>query len=225
MKEKTKIIVHRLIWLSVLLLIIIIPIIINISKPKLEILSDEVYIDYYYSSLNETSVKINITFNRDVNSGYAVFNFYDASNNFLESKEIYLVSNGNTVNNLYNTISGKVDKYELISYEFSTVNTEFDLLWAFMFPAIIMFVATLFLNYKEYNFENVKISVYAGFYHHTLRINGEKFDEHSTLIYYTPIKLSTTINENTNIEAIITLTNRITLKINNKLISQQKKDE
>ena len=62
------------------------------------------------------------------------------------------------------------------------------------------------------------ISVYAGWYQHTLRINGKLCDEHNTLVNFTPIQLSTTTGDGIKIEAMISLTNRISIKANDKLI-------
>ena len=87
-------------------------------------------------------------------------------------------------------------------------------------PFVIAFLITAFLiSYKEYNYDGNIISVYSGWYHHTLRINGELYDEHNTLFNYTPIILSTIFGEDI-IEAKISLTNRIAVKVNNKLINK-----
>ena len=99
-----------------------------------------------------------------------------------------------------------------------------DWLYYILFPAIIMFVGALFVQYREYEYNGKKISVYAGYFHHTLRINEEKFDEHNTFLAFTPIKLSTKLDEKTNIEATITLSNRVSLKINDKLLNRIKKN-
>lgn len=73
------------------------------------------------------------------------------------------------------------------------------------------------MSYKRYTYKNNEIIVYAGVYHHYIKINKEIFDEHDTIISYSPIKLSCLLNDGTDIVATISLTNRITLKINNKL--------
>lgn len=81
-----------------------------------------------------------------------------------------------------------------------------------------MFISTLLLSYKEYVIDDKIISVYVGFYHHTLRINGEKYDEHNTIMTFTPIRLSTTLENGRKIEVIISLTNRISTKLNDKIL-------
>ena len=84
--------------------------------------------------------------------------------------------------------------------------------------SFVFFGASLFLSYKEYNYFGKQLSVYAGWFHHTLRVNGEVCDEHNTITSWTPIKLSTTLYDGTKIDATITLTNRISLKANDKLL-------
>ena len=93
----------------------------------------------------------------------------------------------------------------------------------FTIYALAMFIASLFLSYKQYNYNGATISVYAGWYHHALRINGEIFDEHNTLMSFTPIKLSTTLDNGTVLEATISLSNRIVLKINNRVVKPEQK--
>jgi len=203
-------------------LIIFIPIIANAVQPELKLVDEHLYIDYYYSSLNETSIDIELTFNRKVNSGYATIAFYDSNNNYLETKKIYCYAyEATTVENTYTTISGKVDKYEILSFDF---NTSYQLIWLyhFLIPVILLFIGALLISYKEYEVEGKIVSVYAGWYHHTLRVDGEKFDEHNTIISYIPIKLSTTLNKKTKLEATISMTNRISLKVNDKLANTKK---
>lgn len=218
MNEKIKIRVHRLSWLAIVLLIIFIPIIVNACQPTLEIIDDNGYIDTYYTSLDETSVDIDITFNREVSSGYATVKFYDSSNYLLETKRIYFYGyNERTVENSYTTVNGKVDKYEIVSYEFEPTNSS-AFLYILLIFAVPMFIGALLLSYKEYDYNGKKISVYAGWFHHTLRVNGEMYDEHNTLFSWTPVMLSTTLEDGTVLDATISLTNRISLKADNRLI-------
>lgn len=80
----------------------------------------------------------------------------------------------------------------------------------------------MFLSYKAYYFNELGIIIYAGWYHHYIKINNVKFDEHNTLITFTPILLSCTLDDGTQIEATITITKRISLKINNQLYNNGK---
>ena len=119
MNEKKKLLMHRLIWLSLTILIILLPIIINAFQPKLELIDSECYVDYY-ESLDMTSCDITLYFNREVNSGYATINFYDSNNNLIDSIEEYFFSDGKEASNLYTSIDGNVDSYEIVSYDFET---------------------------------------------------------------------------------------------------------
>lgn len=219
--EKGKVFIHRLIWLIIIVLIIFIPVIANAVQPELEIVSDEGYIQDYYSSLDETSVKLYITFNREVYSGYATIKYFDDSNNLLERSRCYFTAYGKEAESWSEYVNGHVSSYEIVSYEFDTVFT-MGWIYSFLLPALIMFIGSLLLNYKEYQYNGIKISIYAGWYHHTLRVNGEICDEHNTVVSYIPINLSTTVNNDMELDATISLTNRISLKVNNKLIAKQK---
>lgn len=217
MSDRVKIHVRRLIWLFIGLVVIALPRYLDSRKPELALLYDEVAIVDYYASLDETAVSIELTFNREVESGYVKISFYDELNNFLETKNIYLDSHGKQASNLYVIIKGEVGGYEILSGEFDASNNYLFYSYILLFPIGVMFVASLFLNYKEYHFKGMVISVYAGWIHHTLRINGEKYDEHTTLFSYVPIKLSTTVND-VKIKATVSrFCNRIALKINDKL--------
>ena len=219
MNERKKIKIHRYIWLLITLLIIFIPIIVNACQPELEIVDDNGYISNYYSSLDKTSVEIDITFNRNVDSGYATIKFYDASNHLLETERAYFYGyDEKTVHNSYISVNGKVDSYEIVSYDFDTTNNS-RFLYAFLIVAIPMLICSLCLSYKEYDYNGQIISVYAGWFHHTLRVNGELCDEHNTLFSWTPIFLSTTLNDGTVLAATISHANRIALKANNRLIT------
>ena len=63
--------------------------------------------------------------------------------------------------------------------------------------------------------------VYAGWYHHYILINGEKYDEHNTITFFTPILLSASLDDGSEVKATISLTNRIALKINGKLYQKE----
>ena len=116
-------------------------------------------------------------------------------------------------------VDGKVASYDLVSYSFEPASPWWtSLYYIFGSPIVItFFISALLISYKEYEFNEKIISVYAGWYHHTLRIDGELYDEHNTIVSYSPIYLSTTVDDY-YIEARITLTNRISVKVNDKLI-------
>lgn len=63
-----------------------------------------------------------------------------------------------------------------------------------------------------------EVVVFAGLYDHYIEVNGERVDEYKSAFYFTPIKMSYNINENEKIDVIISLTNKISVKINGKLV-------
>ena len=79
------------------------------------------------------------------------------------------------------------------------------------------FIGSLTLNCKLYKYNGNKIVVYAGWYHHYIKVNGEIEDEHNTLLFLTPLTMSCCLEDGSQVNITITLTNRITLKINGKL--------
>lgn len=88
---------------------------------------------------------------------------------------------------------------------------------------LAFFICALFLSYKAYDYEGKTIIVYAGFYHHYLKVDGEIMDEHNTLTSFTAIPLSCTLDDGVVLHATITMTNRISLKINDRLYKNYKK--
>ena len=87
MKEKLKVIMHRLAWLIVIISLILTLVITKNIKP--ELVDSECYINNYSTSLNESEVEVYLMFNREVDSGYATISFYDSSNNLLETQRCF----------------------------------------------------------------------------------------------------------------------------------------
>ena len=81
-----------------------------------------------------------------------------------------------------------------------------------------IFVGALCLHCKTYIFRGNSILVYAGFCNHYIKANGVKCDEHNTLISFTPIVMSCKLDDGTMLQATISMSNRITLKANDKLL-------
>lgn len=93
-------------------------------------------------------------------------------------------------------------------------------LTAFIYTDAILFVvwvSSWFLSCKGYKYDDKKIVIYAGWFHHCLKVNGRYMDEYNTFITFTPIDLSCVLNDGTPLQVRISLANRITLKINNQL--------
>lgn len=86
------------------------------------------------------------------------------------------------------------------------------------FIIFLIFVCTLCLHCKTYTFRGNSIVVYAGFCNHYIKANGVKCDEHNTLISFTPIVMSCKLDDGTMLQATISMSNRIALKANDKLL-------
>lgn len=224
--EKKKLLIHRSIWLILLLLGIIIPLIIsNAPEKEVEIIDDNGYINEYYEYLDETNCEIEVVFNTDVDSGYITVAFYDSNSKLLAKEKSYFYGYDDTLSSTF-FIDGKVDSYEILSYDISaSSDMSYIVIMLFIYGDIIIFVffiASLLLSYKDYEYNGNEIVVYAGWYHHYIKVNGNKIDEHNTLVSFTAIPLSCTLDDGTDIKVTITMTNRISLKINNQLYTKRK---
>lgn len=82
---------------------------------------------------------------------------------------------------------------------------------------VVFFFGSLSLSCKTYTYKDYEIIVYAGWFHHYIKVNNEIVDEHNTLITYVPITLESTLDSGEKIFARISTFNRISLKINDKL--------
>lgn len=217
MSEKTRIIFYRIIFLTIILVTFFLPGILTPDESDLELLDSNVIIENYSGYFDESTVSIELEFNYEIYSGYVTIAYYDQFENLLEIKETYCYSSGKYAESLLTAyINGAVNSFEIIDYDFDPVNY-FTFMYLFLILAILLFIGSLFLSYKEYFYNGIKISVYAGFFHHTLRINGIKQDEHSAF-FFIIILLSTSLDEETLVEAKITSFNRIVVKVNGKMI-------
>lgn len=232
MDEKKKIQIHRWIWAIVCLFCLLFPSMIDALQPELEIVDSNCYIQEYYESLDETSCELEVTFNREVYSGDVTVAFYDDNGNYLETVKCYCIPDyidGKIAVDSYCSVKGEMSYFEIVSYDIEPEAGAYWALVGFLIIAIPIFIASLLLSYKEITWKGKKISVYAGFYHHTLRVDGELCDTHNTISTFSAIKLSTTIKDEAEtekesiVEATITLTNRISIKVDNKLVGGSQK--
>ncbi|MEG1608818.1 MAG: hypothetical protein RR348_03020 [Clostridia bacterium] len=224
--EKKKLLIHRSIWLILLILGIFIPVIIsNAPKKEVEIIDDNGYINEYYESLDETNCEIEVVFNCYVDSGNIMVAFYDSSGKLLSKESGYFYACDNTVSSTF-FIDGKVGSYEILSYDISASgDMPYIVIKLFIYGDITVFaffIASFLLSYKDYEYNDNNIVVYAGWYHHYIKINGKKIDEHNTLVSSTAIPLSCTLDDGTDMKVIITTSNRISLKINNQIYTKRK---
>lgn len=221
--EKKKLLAHKLIWSFLFLAGIIIPIVLIIFLPTktATIVDDNGYINSYYEYTNTSTCEIEVTFDMNVESGNIKVAFYDANQQLLSTEEGYLFGYGKTLSHTFYSIDGKVDSYKILDCTVSVSNNNTTLIvYCSIMVNIItfaFFISSLFLSCKIYDYNGAEIIVYAGWYHHYIKVSQVKLDEHNTLISFSPIVLSTTLGNGTKIQATISLTNRISLKINDQL--------
>lgn len=217
MYGKTKVRIYRIIGILIVVCFIIIPIFVKIFPPKAKLIGKNFSVTYY-ESLDSTTCDITLTFNRSVKWGSATISFYGQTGNFLSTEEVsFYHSYGNIAENTFTSVSGNVKSFDVVSYDFDA-ESHFEWL-AYLIPFTALIALLFFMvSCKECSFGEYKINVYAGFYHHTLWVNDEKCDEHNTIASYSPITLSTTTSDGTLVEVTISLSNRITVKANGKLV-------
>lgn len=226
--EKKKLLIHRLIWgiAFAVSVIAVIAMIIALIKPEpetqIELVSDSGYILEYWEYLEETECEIDIVFDGEVDSGTLTVEFFDPEEDSLGvyTESFYVVDSKAEV--IY-FVDGMVDSYRIVDYTVYDYG-EFDIGMYFAtaivawisFCLLLMFIGALMLSCKVYQFEGHQIIVYAGFCHHYIKIDDEKYDEHNTILTFSPINMSCVVGEH-HLEATVTLTNRISLKIDGRL--------
>ena len=228
--EKKKLLIHRLIWgiAFAVSVIAVIAMIIALIKPEpetqIELVSDSGYILEYWEYLEETECEIDIVFDGEVDNGTLTVEFFDPEGDSLGVYTESFYAFGSRAEVLY-FVDGMVDSYRIVDYYYTVYDYgEFDsgLYYAVVIVAwisfclLLMFIGALMLSCKVYQFEGHQIIVYAGFCHHYIKIDDEKYDEHNTILTFSPINMSCVVGEH-HLEATVTLTNRISLKIDGRL--------
>ena len=88
-----------------------------------------------------------------------------------------------------------------------------------LFMGFLLFLIFLYacfaISYKEIEYNGKTISTYSGYFHHTLRVDGELCDEETSGGSWVPIKLSTVLDGKDLIEVKMTMCT--TIKINGKI--------
>lgn len=222
MHEKRKLLIRKLLWTVLLLIGIVVPIIIaNLPAKDVEFIDDNVFINNYYEYTDTTTCEIEVTFSDTVESGHITVAFYN-NNRLLATEEGYLYGYGATLSCTFYSVNGKVDSYEIVDCTANVPNI-FDSViyfYSILIADIVIFaffIGALLLSCKIYYYYGLKILVYSGWYHHYIKVDGYKVDEHNTIISFSPIYLSAVLEDGTTLEATITMTNRISLKINGRL--------
>ncbi len=217
MNERKKISRLKKIWGLITLLIIILPIIITFLKPKLTLVSSSLEKEDSSTTLYE----LTLLFNQRVDYGDVEIILYDSEGQIVDEITEFFNHSGKEVSSLL-TIDKDFESYVVESYDFEIQHSIF-LLYILLGITLPIFISTFFIQYKEYKFKDNIISVYAGYTYHFLKINGEIYDEYRELFSLTPIKLNTILDDNTKIEATISTSNHIFLKINDKLYNKLNK--
>lgn len=232
MNDKLKIHLHRIFWLSVLIGSVLVAL--NYLQPveteDAKLVGDNGYITEYYEYLDETNCEIEVKFNVPVDSGYITVSFYDKNEKLLSTEREYFWNyiDDNTLSCEFIGIEGAVDSYEIIDYSDITARRVSNGKEIFGLIILVvgiplelgMLISALMLSCKVYVYNKKLIIVYAGRYHNYLKYGGVKVDEHNTFKSFSPIYLSCTLNDGTHIAATISLSKRISLKINDKLYTR-----
>ena len=219
MKEKKFININRIIFLAILLLNVFLPIILSNCQTALELVDSNLYCDYDENT-GYSYCELELIFNKNISSGSVEVYFYDEFDNLITSKTAYFFENNSVVVDEITYINGEVASYELDYLDFNAELEFLDFVYLFYYfipVTILLFTKSLLLCYKKYEYNENVIEVYSGYYNHYIKINNEKYDEYKTSFSYSPIILSCTLDTGEKMQATISLTNQVSLKINDKL--------
>ncbi len=222
MKEKRFIRINRIIFLAILILNVFLPIILSSFQTELELLDSSLYCEYD-NYTGYSNCEIELIFNKNISSGYVTIYFYDASENLIDLKTAYFFESNKIVVSELTNINGEVDSYELGYLDFNAELEFLDFAYLFYYfipVTVLLFVQSLLLSYRKYEYKGQLVEVYAGYYNHYIKINNEKYDEHKTLVTFSPIVLGCTLDSGEIIQVTISLSNRISLKVNDKLLEE-----
>ena len=222
MEEKRFVNINRIIFLAILLLNVFLPIILSNCQTELELVDSNLYCDYDKNT-GYSNCELELIFNKNISSGSIEVYFYDESDNLITSETAYFFETNSVVVDEITYINGNVASYELDYFDFNAELEFLDFVYLFYYfipVTILLFIQSLLLCYRKYEYNGQTIEVYAGYYNHYIKVNNEKYDEHKTLTSFSPIMLSCTLNSGEKIQATISLTNSVSLKINDKLLQK-----
>ena len=221
--EQKKIRIRRIVFLALFVLTLLWLFIYTAKPAKIKNGSIE---STYYSSLNESSCEIQLECNRCVDGATAKIGFYATENSTYPicTKTVEMSGIGKTLTAYIHDIPGNVKSFKIDSITIQKDNIACLLIVSCTcLPALLFFICALLLSCNVYIYNDKKIVVYAGWYRHYILVDGEKCDEHNTFTSFTPITLSTVLDDGSEVKATISLTNRIALKINGKLYQREHK--
>lgn len=170
MKYKKFIIAWRVI--SGVVCVVLAITLLSLSSIKPAILDYEAESEYY--SYNDTySLDLTVCFSSPAKGEIRIV-FYDKSGNVVDSEIEHVYGTEQSTFYLYN-IDGDADTYDVID-----VGLYYDVsVWVCLsFFTIIIFLFSFILKYKEYNYNDKKIAVYAGWFKQVLLIDDVVCDTH-----------------------------------------------
>ena len=214
-KEEKFIKIHRVIWVLITAIFILLPItIVNTSQAT--IVYDELLIDD--SSTYSTRFDLYIEFDRYVYSGSATVALYDASYDLISVENVSFYADDKVAETTFYVYeSADFSSYEILNCEVQLFLISPYFLYSFLLIPLTMLICSFVLKYKETVYENKKISIYSGFFNSYIKIDNEICDKYCGF-NYGALYLDATLEDGTYIEVRISSLNMITLKINNKLI-------
>ena len=225
MLERLKLTFRKLIWSIIFLLSLLVPSWARNAQPVNFTLLDTNGFSEYSESLDYSTCEIEFTFNQPVADGYATISFYDSKGLLLTTETGHFspsAQSPNVASCTFYFIEGDVESFNVEACDIvdeTTAACRF--VGNYLWIATVIFGALFFqawlCNYKVYRYYDLKISVYAGYYHNYITVNGQKMDEHNTFQSFAPIYLSCTLEDGTLLNVTISTLNRIVLKINNQL--------
>ncbi len=236
--EKRKILIHQLIpWILLLIIVavILLPQSAKPSQPRIEDMN--VYTEAYGTAHTTVQAMVVIS-DPDVSEGTATLKLYGRGDYIIYDKTLRF-TRGDTDGELYTgeivVRSTDISSYEITDFHVTARDTGdatetssspyFSLTPLFLLFWLPWVISSFFLNCKVYQYGDNAIIVYAGRFHRYLSVNGEKMDEANSLIRFRTIMLSCTLEDGTTIKARCSGSNRIALKVNNRLLAPCRADK
>ena len=212
MKKRDRFFKTRLVLAILTIIFILIPVIVNSTAPKIDIKDVDHKVEAYGSLYKATII---LEFRQNPTSGTAVIRFYNSRSMLIAVETVSFTTVGCYA-------IGEVMTTEIVSRVVVEDHSfrAYDVSWMAIFAVVSLYLLiwSLFLSCKKYEVGDKDIVVYAGFYHRRLYVGTKLCDEHRTLGTFVPIKLSTVLEDGTEIDVKISLLNRIALKADNVLV-------
>ena len=251
-KEKRAIFIHRMIFMSVLIICFILSVAFAVSYgvsahengstlTPTKLLTDSGKVNEFTGN-GYTNYTLTLSFNNKEVSGTVTVSFFNSSGVKLETckKEFYAAEKNATVR--FYSIEGVVKSYNIDSLNIESdpassptasrgvlktriLQKLFEASIKITAVALVLFVMTLLQSCKVYGYKGNVIIVYSGWFRRYISVNGVKLDEHNTVINLMPIYMSAVLYDETRLNVTITLTNRISLKINDTLYNGEIKQK